>query len=543
MQAALCLVHVFVFAVLNNGHMTSGQVSSNKESVPLTSMVKQPPDLIKMMERVVAGNEAVMSQLRQLEQQQREQQEQLERMNSQQNEERQHQQESLAERQHLKQLISNLTSELTSVEGAIAGGQHQTDQQALRQRVRRELQAMACNVTAELQTVIGIAEMTNHRLQQLETRNGELRRQMQQLNETMTSLERHVIGNISSTIVQQLQQQQMNDRLRLATLTESIKAEVRSATCQRQAVVGTNPTRLVPQLPSNITRTPRRLVSTNQNQRILSAQVNAVVATGTCVWGATELNDEVFVGRSSLNALEVYDIATMTFQRNVSITGMGCVNDMASALGCDFIYVVDNCNRLIHVVDEHGVRIQWAVSDTPFSVSITSECNALITFENTSNINEYTSHGQLVRQVIAHSDIGVPTHAVKLNENRYIVGQGQPGQMGLHRVCTIDGQGRLLQSYGGERGSGMGKLNTPARISVVNDLVLFVVDTYNDRVVMLNTASLTHVREVISLPTPTEFLVRISMGHDNSRMYAAHNDFRGGKCQHGHLKVIGLNWL
>jgi len=89
----------------------------------------------------------------------------------------------------------------------------------------------------------------------------------------------------------------------------------------------------------------------------------------------------------------------------------------------------------------------------------------------------------------------------------------------------------------------MGRLHAPVRIAAVNDLVLFVVDTSNDRVVMLNTASLTHVREVISLPTPSEFLLRISMGHDDGRMYLAHNDFRGGRCQQGHLKVIGLSWL
>jgi len=269
MHTSLSLLLAFVFAASNTGRMTSGE-AFDKESVPLTSMVKQPPDLTKMMERVVAGTEAMMIQLRQLEQQQREQRERLERMGRQQEEERQHQQESLAERQHLKQMISNLTSELTSVEGAVASGQHQTDQQqALRQRVRRELQAMACNVTAELQTVINIAEMTNHRLQQLETRNGELRRQMQQLNEAMTSHDGYVIGNMSSLIAQQLQQQQMNDRLRFATLTESIKAEVRSATCLRQTSGGSNSTR---QPQSNITSTPRRLAPTHQHQRLISGE-------------------------------------------------------------------------------------------------------------------------------------------------------------------------------------------------------------------------------------------------------------------------------
>jgi len=534
-----------MFLAFNEVQVTSSQFSSNKESVPLTSMVKQQPDLTKMMERVVAGSEAMMIQLRQLELQQREQQEQLERMNRRQEEERQQQHESLTERQHLKQMISNLTNELTSVEDAVATtGQHQTDQQFVRQRVRRELQAMACNVTAELQTVISIAEMTNHRLQQVETRHGELRRQMQQLNEVMASLERHVIGNVSAIVAQQLQQQQTADRFRLATLTESIKAEVRSVTCQRPVVGGaSSQISPVSQSPSNITRAPRRSVSTSDSQRLLSVQVNKIVAPGTCVWGVAQLNEEVYVGRTSTNVFQVYDAATLTLQRNVTITGMGCVNDMSSAPGCDLIYAVDNCNRLIHVVDEHGVRVQWPVDDTPFSVSLTSECNALVTFDNRSNINEYTWRGDLVRQVVVQSDIGVPTSAVKIDDNRLIVGQGQPGETGLHRVCAIDDRGRVLGSYGAEKGSGVGRLHVPSRLALINDGVLFVIDTHNDRVVMLNAVTLNHVREVISLPTQTEFIVRMSMSHDNGRMYLAHNDFRGGKCQQGHVKVIGLSWL
>jgi len=183
--------------------------------------------------------------------------------------------------------------------------------------------------------------------------------------------------------------------------------------------------------------------------------VNAVIANGQCVWGAAELDNELFIGGGSSNVLQVYDTTSMTLRRNMTITGMGCVNDMTSAPGCGIIYVVDNCNRLMHVVDEHGVRIQWPVNDEmPVSVSATVECNALVTFQNTSNINEYTPEGQLVRQVVPHSDIAVPNHAVKLADNRYIVSQGDPGQAGLHRVCAIDDQGRVLGSYGGERGSG-----------------------------------------------------------------------------------------
>ena len=89
----------------------------------------------------------------------------------------------------------------------------------------------------------------------------------------------------------------------------------------------------------------------------------------------------------------------------------------------------------------------------------------------------------------------------------------------------------------------VGKLNTPGRLIAVNDFVLFVLDSLNDRIVMLNATTLTRVREVISVPTATQFMLRMSLSPNEQRLYISHNDFRSGKCQQGYVKVFDLRWL
>jgi hypothetical protein len=91
----------------------------------------------------------------------------------------------------------------------------------MRMRVRRELQALACNVTAELQTVIGIVETTNHRLQVVEAQNTQLRVH---------------IGNLSSTVALQLQQQCAHDRQRTDTVLETTTL---NRTASRRARIST----------------------------------------------------------------------------------------------------------------------------------------------------------------------------------------------------------------------------------------------------------------------------------------------------------------
>ena len=72
---------------------------------------------------------------------------------------------------------------------------------------------------------------------------------------------------------------------------------------------------------------------------------------------------------------------------------------------------------------------------------------------------------------------------------------------------------------------------------------LFVVDSQNDRVIMLNATSLAYVQQVISEPTLSEFLIRIALSDDGGRLFVAHNNFRVGLCLTGHVKTYNMSWM
>jgi hypothetical protein len=176
---------------------------------------------------------------------------------------------------------------------------------------------------------------------------------------------------------------------------------------------------------------------------------------GDCVWGVAVFKNQLYVGRA--HDIGVHDVDSLTLQRRLSLPAVGCINDMATRTGSDVMYVVDNCHREIYVIDERGVRDQWTVNDTPLAISILAlSSNALVTFENSRTLREYTPSGSLVRELLLPASIGAPTHAVKMPDNRYIVAHGNDNVLlpRLHRVCAVDERGQLLRCFGAEAGSG-----------------------------------------------------------------------------------------
>ena len=296
-MATMATLMLVMTVSIGSGQSSTGNKNwSHKNSIPVSSMTDNKPpqsDLTRLVEQVLAGNDALLGQLRTLQEQQRAQRDQLDRMSAQQEVERQQQRESFTERQQLKQMISNLTSELSSVEVAASGGRHtipttdadHAQQQLMRMRVRRELQALACNVTAELQTVIGIVETTNHRLQVVEAQNTQLRVHIGLMNEAMLGLERRIIGNLSSTVALQLQQQNARDRQRTDTVLETMRNELRTAVSvlrQRGIGAGGVGSQPIPVLPvvdrwptstTTLNETAERRARISTNHRLISSKL------------------------------------------------------------------------------------------------------------------------------------------------------------------------------------------------------------------------------------------------------------------------------
>ena len=249
----------------------------------------------------------------------------------------------------------------------------------------------------------------------------------------------------------------------------------------------------------------------------------------------TTLNKELFVrygGNSS--GITVYDTETYAVRRSLSVPRLGSITDMTSCKRNQCIYISDLGNNAVHRVDTKNTITQWSVGDVPESLSVNSAYNVLVTCDVAGKIKEFTTDGKLIRVISLQSDFIRPLHVVEMTTDRYIVCLGNEIDP-LQRVCMVDTSGRVLQSFGGYRGSGKKQLNGPSRLAVIHGLIL-VADRSNHRVLMLS-PSLNYVSELVS---GLRHASRLWFDEDTGRLYIADNKYENKDWVSGHVTVYSV---
>jgi len=125
-------------------------------------------------------------------------------------------------------------------------------------------------------------------------------------------------------------------------------------------------------------------------------------------------------------------------------------------------------------------------------MSVTKCCNVLATLYDARRIQEYTTHGSLIREIGLDGTIVHPRHCIQMSTGNFVVSH----LGGQHRVCIIDAGGHIIQSYGGSPGKLVGQLNYPRHLAVdAHDNVL-VADFSNSRVLLLS-HTLTYLGDIV----------------------------------------------
>jgi hypothetical protein len=75
------------------------------------------------------------------------------------------------------------------------------------------------------------------------------------------------------------------------------------------------------------------------------------------ITGLAVMNNELYIGFWQRSEIEVYDVATLSPRRNLSIPRLGCAADLASCSQCDVVYISDECISKIFAINELGVVI------------------------------------------------------------------------------------------------------------------------------------------------------------------------------------------
>jgi len=209
------------------------------------------------------------------------------------------------------------------------------------------------------------------------------------------------------------------------------------------------------------------------------------------------LGDDVFVLRCwSGSQVEVYDARTFALQRHITISGLGLQSHgLAASIRYDCLYASDRQYSRIHRVDlsDSSAVKQWSVANGPRGLSVNKEHNVVVACEGAHKLQEYTTHGTLVRE-ISLQQVGVssPWHAVQLSTGDYVVSQyASPGAV---HVVGLDGQ--VVHSYDQSQASNVGPMSYPASFAVTKNDNILVADRSNNRIVSLD-SSLSSAYELV----------------------------------------------
>jgi len=210
-------------------------------------------------------------------------------------------------------------------------------------------------------------------------------------------------------------------------------------------------------------------------------------ATGEAVCGVTSLAGEIYLlRRKERDQVEVYDSTAYRLQRSLTVPNARAFTDMTSCEHYYSVYIGDDIVECVHRLNVQGAVTRWTVHDKPQSMSVNAAHNVLVTCPVVRKLKEFSSNGNLLREVALPSEVVNPRHAIQTHSGQFIVCHGGLGKA-VHRVCMISADGRhIVHSHGGQPGSDTGQYNGPVHLAVDDNESVFVADRDNRRVTLLS---------------------------------------------------------
>jgi len=262
---------------------------------------------------------------------------------------------------------------------------------------------------------------------------------------------------------------------------------------------------------------------------------------GEPVFGVTSLAGEVFVLRwKERDEVEVYDVITFRLQRCLTVPNACSFADMTSCEHYHCLYIGDPDVECVHRLEVDGTATQWPVNEEPFGLSVNVAHNVLVTCDVVGKIKEFSSHGDLLRELTLPDDVINPLHTIQSRSGQFIVCHGY-GDDPLDRVCMISADGRhIVHSHGGLQGSDIGQYRSPRHLAVDNDNeCVYVVDVNNRRVTLLS-PTLNYMREAVSSDKLKWLPSRLYLDVQRRRLYVTDNEWKDGKYTAGRVVVFDV---
>ena len=260
------------------------------------------------------------------------------------------------------------------------------------------------------------------------------------------------------------------------------------------------------------------------------------------VLGVTSVDNQLYMLRYRRSGqIEVYNKESYRLQYCLTIRALEAMADIASCGHNHCLYISGFTDKCIHRVQLSDMAaVKWQLNGYTSGLSVTDSHTLLASCLNSCKIKEFTTDGELLRQIQLPQDMTSLQHAVQLPSGRFIVCHGGPDDL-LHRVCLIGCDGNVIQSYGGKYGIGTHQLGMPTHLAVDGNESVFVADFNNSRVLSLS-PSLTYTDEVLSSEQVKWQPRRLFLDADRGRLYVAENEVkRGSKFAGGRVVVVNYS--
>jgi len=265
-----------------------------------------------------------------------------------------------------------------------------------------------------------------------------------------------------------------------------------------------------------------------------------ILPEGNNVWGVTALDNLLYVLRQQLSEhIEVYDTQSYRIQRCLKVQGLRTKADITSCAHNCCLYISGHTDKCVHRVALPNVDVtKWPVNDVSGCLSVTETHSVLVSCYEVRKIKEFTTHGNLLRQLELPQDVMTPCHAVQLSSGEFITCHGRTGDS-LHRVCVVRSNGQVVKSYGGTRGARNHQMDSPTHLAVDRNGFVFVVDRNNCRVLLLS-PELTSVPKIVSQDRLQWKPQRLFLDSDRRRLYIAENQWQQSEFSAGRVVVISI---
>jgi len=215
--------------------------------------------------------------------------------------------------------------------------------------------------------------------------------------------------------------------------------------------------------------------------------------TGFGVTATALLNGQLFVTRTGLSQVSVYNTISFQLMRTITNAGFSTwLNGLATSVIDNYLYVGDAV--VVHRVDLSVTStaniVTWTVTGTPSGLSITSENTVLVVINNNA-INEYTPSGSLVR-IITTMSFSYLWQAVQVNNSVRAFTAYAP----MNQICTASTTSTVIKCFGSTAGPGLAlAMNFPRGMAIDTRGYMLVADSGNNRIILVD-PTLTSARQL-----------------------------------------------